>query len=74
MHRIGKRSGLKRAFTLVEMVLVVGIIVILATALFMGVTDLMNTANAADDAVAQGSQKLENNIELSEDQLENYSF
>ena len=74
MHRIDKKSGLKSAFTLVEIILVVGIIVILATALFMGVTDLINTTNAADAAVVGSSQKLENDIELNETKLSEYNF
>lgn len=74
MRRLSKTSSSKRAFTLVEIVLVLGIIVILAAALFMGVTDLMNTASNANDAVARGSSQLERNVTDSEQALANYKF
>ena len=74
MRRLSKEFGSKRAFTLVEIVLVLGIIVILAAALFMGVTDLINTASAADDAIARGSSQLDRQITDSEQKLADYKF
>lgn len=74
MRRLSKEFGSKRAFTLVEIVLVLGIIVILAAALFMGITDLMQTASDADDAVARGSSQLDRQITDSEQKLADYKF
>ena len=74
MRRINKKFGSKYAYTLVEIVLVIGIIVILAATVFMGITSLMNTASNADNAVASGSDQLERNIQNKEDQLAEYSF
>jgi len=74
MRRIGKVKCSCHAFTLVEIVLVIGIIVILAATVFMGIIDLMNTASNADNAVASGSIKLEENIRADENKLREYSF
>jgi len=74
MRRLSKKYSSRRAFTLVEIVLVVGIIVILAASLFMGVTDLMNTASDADEAVARGSSQLDRHITDSEQKLADYKF
>lgn len=74
MHKLSKEFSSKRAFTLVEIVLVLGIIVILAAALFMGITDLMQTASDADDAIARGSSQLDRQITDSEQKLADYKF
>lgn len=74
MRKISKRFGSKHAFTLVEIVLVIGIIVILAATVFMGITDLMNTASNADSAVTSGSDQLESNIRNKEAELSRYDF
>ncbi len=74
MRRLSKEFSSKRAFTLVEIVLVLGIIVILAAALFMGITDMIQTASDADDAVARGSSQLDRQITDSEQKLADYKF
>ena len=72
MHKLNKKS--KRAFTLLEMVLVVAIIVILAAALIGNVFDILNTGHRADNAVKEGSERLENSINESEQKLSEYGF
>ena len=74
MRRLSKEYSSKRAFTLVEIVLVLGIMVILAAALFMGITDLINTASNADAAIARGSSQLDRQITDSEQKLADYKF
>ena len=56
MKRSSKKHGSKKAFTLVEMLIVIFIIVILASVLGVGATKLINTARAADSAVAESSR------------------
>ncbi len=74
MRRLSKEISSKRAFTLVEIVLVLGIIVILAAALFMGISDMIQTASDADDAIARGSSQLDRQITDSEQKLASYKF
>ncbi len=74
MRRLSKEYSSKRAFTLVEIVLVLGIIVILAAALFMGISDMIQTASDADDAIARGSSQLDRQITDSEQKLASYKF
>ena len=62
------------AFTLLEMVIVVGIIVILAAALLTSVTDILDTGNKADSAVIEGAERIEQNINDSERKLSEYGF
>ena len=49
MHRIDKNS--KRGFTLIEVIMVVGLIIVLASVLFLAVGDIMNRANSANASV-----------------------
>lgn len=74
MIRISKKHNSKFGFTLVEMVLVIAIIVILATALATNINDVINTGNKAEKAVADASDNLENNINDSERALSAYGF
>lgn len=74
MRKINKDYKSKRAFTLLEMVIVIGIIVILASVLIFNINDIMNAANNADDAVADASDKLEERINDSEKLLSQYHF
>ena len=74
MRKINKDCKSKRAFTLVEIVLVVGIIVILASALLLNVTDILNTTKNANNAVADASDELGQRIDDSEKQLSQYHF
>ena len=74
MRKINKDYSSKRAFTLLEMVLVIAIIVILASVLIFNINKIINAANDADDAVADASDKLEARIDASESILKKYSF
>lgn len=74
MQRISKKHGSKRAFTLVEMVLVIFIIVILASVVGFGVFSLINTAKAAGSDVDRQSSELKQSIANKEVQLQNYGF
>lgn len=74
MRKINKDYKSKRAFTLLEMVIVIAIIVILASVLIFNINDIMNAANNADDAVADASDKLEERINDSEKLLSQYHF
>ena len=86
MCRICKRHN-ARGFTLVEIILVVAVIIILATALMTGVGDWINKANAANadapaisssvtvnEAVIQQSAEVEQQINDSENMLADYNF
>lgn len=74
MRRSCKRRVSKRAFTLLEMVMVIAIIVILASALLFGVSGyIQGTNNAKNDVDAQ-AQALEDNVHASEQQLADYGF
>lgn len=74
MRKINKDYRSKRAFTLLEMVIVIAIIVILASVLIFNINDIINATNAADDAVADASDKLAQRIDDSEKQLSQYHF
>lgn len=74
MIRIYKKSNIRIGFTLVEMVIVIGIIVILAAALLTNVNDILNTGNRANKAVADASVKMGQNINDSERKLSEYNF
>lgn len=74
MRKINKDYKSKRAFTLLEMVIVIGIIVILATVLIYNVNEIINAADSADEAVADASDQLGQAIDDSEKQLSQYHF
>ena len=74
MRKINKDCNSKRAFTLLEMVIVIGIIVILATVLIYNINDIINAADAADQGVADASNQLGQAIDDSERQLSQYHF
>ena len=59
MKKIAKN---KKAFTFTEIVLVVAIIVILASAMLVGVNDYLNTANKAQSNVDASVEALSNTI------------
>jgi prepilin-type N-terminal cleavage/methylation domain-containing protein len=73
MCRICKRHN-ARGFTLVEIILVVAVIIILATALMTGVGDWIDKANAANEAVINQSAEVEQQINDSENMLADYNF
>jgi prepilin-type N-terminal cleavage/methylation domain-containing protein len=74
MRKTCKSRVSKGAFTLLEMVLVVAIIVILASALIFGVTGYINGANRANNMVSDSAAELEANHHASEAMLEGYGF
>ena len=74
MRKINKDYKSKRAFTLLERVIVIGIIVILATVLIYNINYIINAADAADQGVADASDQLGQAIDDSERQLSQYHF
>lgn len=74
MSRICKRHGSKGAFTLVEIILVVAIILILASALMLGVNDWIQLTNAASNSVAEESNAISQRVQDDEASLSNYNF
>ena len=72
MHKLNKKS--KKAFTLLEMVIVVAIIVILAAVLIGNIFDVLNAGDRADNAVKEGAARLENSINESEQKLSEFGF
>ena len=74
MRRICKQSKNIRGFTLVEMLLVVGIIVILAGAVALGVNDVLNPAKKAQSSVRAKTAAQSKEIHSSEQKLKGYGF
>lgn len=74
MRKINKDYTSKRAFTLLEMVIVIAIIVILASVLIYNINDIIDAANHANEEVATGSDQLGQNIDASEKLLSQYHF
>ena len=71
MKRISKS---KKGFTLTELVLVVAIILILASAFAIGIAQYIEVGNAAADDVEQSVDALSDNISVKEQKLKNYGF
>jgi len=74
MIRISKGHRSKGAFTLAEIILVVAIILILASALMLGVKDFIDSAQAANDSIAEESQSLSQRVQDDEVSLASYNF
>lgn len=74
MRRICKQSKNIRGFSLVEMLLVVGIIVILAGAVALGVNDVLNPAKKAKSSVSAEKLKISKSIHSSEQKLKDFGF
>ncbi|MBE7069235.1 MAG: type II secretion system protein [Ruminococcaceae bacterium] len=74
MRRICKQSRNIRGFSLVEVLLVVGIIVILAGAVALGVNDVLNPAKKAQSSVAADKITQSKLIHSSESKLRGYGF
>ena len=74
MRRTCKSRVSKGAFTLLEMVLVIAIIVILASALMLGVSGYINGANNAKNQVDASANEVANNVHVSEGVLAGYDF
>ena len=74
MRRISKLSRNVRGFTLVEMLLVVGIIIILAGAVALGVSDVIDPAKRARNSVSARVAAESQAINQSEQKLRGYGF
>jgi prepilin-type N-terminal cleavage/methylation domain-containing protein len=74
MRRISKLYKNLRGFTLVEMLLVVGIIIILAGAVALGVNDMIDPAKRAQNSVSLAGQRQSQLIHDSENRLKNIGF
>lgn len=74
MRRISKQRLSVRGFSLVEMLIVVGIIVILAGAVALGVSDILNPAKKAQSSVSARVSNQSKSISLSESKLQNVGF
>ena len=71
MKKIAKN---KKGFTFTEIVLVVAIIVILASAMLVGVNDYLNAANKAESKVDVSVQELKDTINDKENDLKSKGF
>ena len=74
MRRLSKSKKNFRGFTLVEMLLVVGIIIILAGAIALGVNDVLNPAKKAQSSVKAQAANASQSFLLSEQKLAGYGF
>jgi len=74
MRRITKQCKNLRGFTLVEILLVVGIIVILAGAVALGVNDMLDPARRAQSSVRAQRTAQSVSISASEQHLMNIGF
>ncbi|MBR5181312.1 MAG: prepilin-type N-terminal cleavage/methylation domain-containing protein [Clostridiales bacterium] len=74
MRRIDKHSKNLRGFTLVEILLVVGIIIILAGAVALGVGDILDPAKRAQSSVHANVTAQSQSINDSEVHLKNIGF
>jgi type IV pilus assembly protein PilA len=64
----------KKGFSLTEIVLVVAIILILASSFAIGISEYLNTSQAAADQVDASVAALSDAIADKEDKLEGYGF
>lgn len=74
MRRLCKRNNSRYGFTLTEMVIVVGIIVILAAVVGIGVGDIVKTTKKSNDAVNDSADSIRTHIHDSELMLSQYNF
>jgi prepilin-type N-terminal cleavage/methylation domain-containing protein len=74
MRKVFKSYISKRAFSLLEVLIVVAVIVILAGVVGAGVAGLINTSHRADDAVKASSESLNEQINNGESVLSGFSF
>lgn len=74
MRRINKRIQNLRGFTLVEMLLVIGIIIILAGAVALGVSDTLDPAKRAQENISAKAVAASQSIAGSELHLKNLGF
>ena len=74
MRRLYKNNGSKRAFTLTEMIIVIGIIVLIASVVGVGIADIIKAAKKSDSAVNASASDLKNQINSNEAKLASYNF
>ena len=74
MRRINRSCVSKEAFTLLEIVLVVAIIVILASAFLTGVKGYIDQTNAAKNHIDDSAKAVDESVHASEEKLRNYGF
>jgi len=74
MRRIDKHSKNLRGFTLVEVLLVIGIIIILAGAVALGVNDTLDPARRAQSNISAKAVAASQSIAGSELHLKNLGF
>ena len=74
MRRISKHSFNLRGFTLVEILIVVGIIVILAGVVALGVNDMIDPARRVQSSVRQKTAQQSVSISVSESTLKSMGF
>jgi prepilin-type N-terminal cleavage/methylation domain-containing protein len=74
MRKVSKQRLNVRGFTLVEMLIVVGIIIILAGAVALGVSDILNPAKNARNSVSKRVLSESKSISLSESKLKDIGF
>ncbi len=74
MRRINKSCISKEAFTLLEIVLVVAIIVILASAFLTGVQGYIDKTNYSKNKIDESAQAVDQSVHASEEKLSNYGF
>ena len=74
MRRLSKSKKNFRGLSLVEMLIVVGIVIILAGAIALGLSDVMNPAKNAQSSVKAEAKKVSDSISLSEQNLAGYGF
>jgi len=71
MRRLSKT---KKGFTLLEIILVIAIIVILAGALSLGVSDILSNARKGNSSVSEAQESVTQGIKASEEKLASYGF
>lgn len=72
MHRLYKEN--KRGFTLIEVILVVGIIIVLASVLVLSVNSILTTSKNKSKSISNEVTAVHTVRNVGEGQLSNYHF